>query len=164
MLYEFRIQLNRPPDEVFQFLCNKDKYKQEDGSPVLSLEKTTTGAVEVGTRYREVVQMDPLIKSQILSEIIKYDPYSVLQERWIGGGMKGILTYYFNQGSQGTELVQHVSIETNVLLRPLNAIISKMYSRAAQYRLEAIKMLLETGKSSDVQKIKWWHFSKRSKR
>ena len=164
MLHKFRIQINKPPVEVFQFLCNKDTYKQQNGSPVLLLEKTTPGPLEVGTCYREVIQMAPFIKSQMLSEITRYEPYSVLEEKWAGGGMKGILTYFFHQVGQGTELVQHVNIDTHWLLRPLNAIISKTYSKAAQYRLDVIKMILETGQSPDIQKIKWWHFSKKGKR
>jgi len=164
MLHEFRIQINKPPVEVFQFLCNKDTYKQQDGSPVLLLEKTTAGPLNVGTRYREVVQMAPFVKSQILSEITRYEPYSVLEEKWSGSGLKGILTYFFHQVDQGTELVQHVNIETHWLLRPFNTIISKTYSKAAQYRLGIIKTVLETGQSPDVQKIKWWHFSRKGKR
>jgi hypothetical protein len=108
--------------------------------------------------------MAPFIKSQILSEITRCDPYSVLEEKWAGNGMKGILTYFFHQIGQGTELVQHVSIETHWLLRPFDAIISKMYSKAAQYRLDGIKMTLETGQSPDIQRIKWWHFSRKGKR
>jgi len=164
MLHKLKIQIDKPPVEVFQFLCNKDTYKQQNDSPVLSLEKTTTGPLGVGTRYREVVQMAPFIKSQMLSEITRYEPYSVLEEKWAGGGMKGILTYFFHQIGQGTDLVQHVNIETHCLLRPFNAIISKMYSKAAQYRLEVLKMILETGQSPDIQKIKWWHFRKKGKR
>ena len=164
MLHKLRIQINKPPVEVFQFLCNKDTYKQQNGSPVLLLEKTTTGPLDVGTCYREVVQMAPFIKTQMLSEITRYEPYSVLEEKWAGGGMKGILTYFFDQVGQGTELVQHVSVETHWLLRPFNTIISKTYSKAAQYRLEVIKTILETGQSPDIQKIKWWHFSKKGKR
>ena len=164
MLHKLRIQINKPPVEVFQFLCNKDTYEQQNGSPVLLLEKTTTGPLDVGTCYREVVQMAPFIKTQMLSEITRYEPYSVLEEKWAGGGMKGILTYFFDQVGQGTELVQHVSVETHWLLRPFNTIISRTYSKAAQYRLEVIKTILETGQSPDIQKIKWWHFSRKGKR
>ena len=164
MLHKFRIQINKPSVEVFQLLCNKDTYKQQNGSPVLLLEKTTPGPLGVGTSYREVVQMAPFIKSQILSEITRYEPYSVLEEKWAGGGMKGILTYFFHQVGQETELVQHVSIETHWLLRPFDTMISKTYSKAAQYRLEAIRTILETGQSPDIRKIKWWYFSKKGNR
>ena len=164
MLHEFRIQINKPPVEVFQLLCNKDKYEQQNDSPVLSLERTTAGPLGVGTRYREVVQMAPFIKSQMLSEITRYEPHSVLEERWAGGGMRGVLTYFFHPVGQGMELVQHVSIEPHRLLRPFSAIIFKTYSRAARYRLEVIKMILETGQSPDIRKVKWWHFSKKGRR
>jgi uncharacterized protein YndB with AHSA1/START domain len=160
MLHEFRIRIDKPPADVFHFLCNKDSYQQHKGSPVLLLEKTTPGPIGTGTRYREIVQMAPLIKSEILSEITRFEPNSVLEERWVGGGMKGVLTYFFHPTGQGTELVQQVIIETNWLLRPLNAIISKEYARAARYRLDCIKAILETGQSPDIQKIKWWRFKR----
>lgn len=158
MLCEFRIRIDKPPGDVFYFLCNKDSHQQQKGSPVLLLEKTTPGPLGVGTRYREVVQMAPLIKSQILSEITRFKLASILEERWAGGGMQGVLTYFFHPVGQGTELVQQVTIETHWLLRPLNAVISKVYAKAAQYRLDCIKAVLETGQSPDIQKIKWWHF------
>jgi hypothetical protein len=108
--------------------------------------------------------MAPFIKTQMLSEITRYEPCSVLEEKWAGGGMKGILTYFFDQAGESTELVQHVSVETHWLLRPFNTIVSRLYSKAAQYRLEVIKTILETGWSPDIQKIKWWHFSRKAKR
>lgn len=162
MLHKFKIQINRPPADPFLFLCNKDSYKQEKGSPVLLLNKTTPGPIGVGTCYREVVQMAPFIKSQILSEVTRYEPYSVLEEKWAGGGLKGILTYFFHPVDNGTELEQHVILETHWLLKPFNSMISKTYAKAAQYRLEVLKAVLETGESPDIQKIKWWHFNKKS--
>jgi uncharacterized protein YndB with AHSA1/START domain len=164
MQHEFKIQINTPPADVFNLLCNKDSYRQENGSPVLLIEKTTDGPTGTGTCYREVVQMAPFVKSEILSAVTIYRPYSVLEERWNGGGMRGLLTYFFNQTGQGTELVQRVVIETDWLLKPFNALISKMYVKAAQYRLECIKAILETGRSPDIQKIKWWHFSLNNKK
>jgi hypothetical protein len=160
MLHKFRIRIEKPPADVFHFLCNKDSYEQERGSPVLLLEKTTPGPVGVGTRYREVVQMAPLIKSEILSEITRFEANSILEERWAGGGMKGILAYFFHPAGRGTELEQHVTIETHRLLRPFSAIISRQYAKAAQYRLDCIKTILETGQSPDIQKIKWWRFKR----
>lgn len=160
MRHEFRIRIDKPPADVFHFLCDKDSYRQQEESPVLLLEKTTPGAIGVGTRYCEVVQMAPFVKSEMLSEITGFEPDSVLEERWAGGGMKGVLAYSFRPAGQGTELVQHVVIETHWLLRPFDAVISRMYARAARYRLDCIKAILETGRSPDIQKIKWWHIKK----
>jgi len=160
MLHKFRIQINKPPNEVFTFLCNKDSYKQQNGSPVLLLEKTTPGAIRVGTCYREIVQMMPFIKREMLSKVTRYEPGSVLEEEWAGAGMKGVLTYYFHPNSGGTELIQNVKIETITLLKPFESMISRTYVRAAQYRLECVKTILETDNPPDIQKIKWWHFKK----
>jgi hypothetical protein len=160
MLHKFRVLIDIPPVDVFCFLRNKDTYKQEYNSPVLLLEKTTDGPVGVGTRYREVVQMAPFIKSEILSEITRYEQYSVLEETWAGGGMKGTLTYFFNTTRQGTELIQHVEIETHWLLKPFDPVIARTYVKAAQYRLDCIKAILETGRSPDIAKIKWWHLNR----
>lgn len=160
MLHKFRVLIDKPPSDVFCFLSNKHTYKQESNSPVLLLEKTTNGPVGVGTRYREVVQMAPFIKSEILSEITRLEPYSVLEEIWFGGGMKGTLTYFFNITGQGTELMQHVEIETHWLLKLFDPVIAKLYAKAAQYRLDCIKAILETGQSPDITKIKWWHLNR----
>lgn len=160
MLYKFRVHIDKPPVDVFWFLCNKDTHKQQHNSPVLLLEKITDGPVGVGTRYREVVQMAPFIKSEILSEISKYEQCSVLEETWAGGGMKGILTYFFNTAGQGTELIQQVEIETHWLLKLFDPVIANMYAKAAQYRLDCIKAILETGRSPDMAKIKWWNLNR----
>ena len=159
MLQEFRIRINKLPDEVFQFLCHKDSHVQEKGSPVLLLEKTTDGPIGIGTCYREVVQMAPFLQSQILSEVTRFEPDSVLEEKWSGGGMKGILTYFFHPVDQGTDLVQKVNIETKWFLKAFTSVISNMYAKAASYRLDCIKTILETGQSPDIQKIKWWKFN-----
>ena len=160
MLHKFSVFIDKPAADVFYFLCNKDTYKQERNSPVLLLEKTTEGPIGVGTRYREVVQMAPFVKSEILSEVTRYEEHSVLEEMWVGGGMKGTLTYFFNPAGEGTELVQHVEIETHRLMRPFDPVIAKMYARAARYRLDCIKVILETGRSPDIGKIKWWRLSR----
>ena len=157
MLIKFRIEINRAPSEVFNFLCDKDKYKQQSGSPVLLLKKTTPDPLGVGTCYREVVQMMPFVKGEILSKITRFEPGSVLEEEWVGGGMKGVLTYFFYPTKEGTELIQHVNLETLGLLKLFDAIISRTYAKAAQYRLDCLKAVLETGHCPDLQKLKWWH-------
>jgi hypothetical protein len=66
--FELSIPINRSPADVFVFLRDKDKYPQEEGSPVLVLEKTTPGPTGVGTCYREVVQMLPFYRGEILPQ------------------------------------------------------------------------------------------------
>ena len=81
MLVKLRIEINKPPSDTFNFLCDKDQFKQPSNSPVLLLEKTTTGPIGVGTRYREVVQMMPFVKRDFLSEVTRFEPFSVFKEK-----------------------------------------------------------------------------------
>ena len=124
--------------------------------PYCFIERTTPGPIGVGTRYREVVQMMPFVRRDMLSEITRYEPVSVLEEKWKGGSMEGILTYFFNPIPEGTEIIQHVNIRALGLLKPFDRILSKTYAKAAQYRLECLKELLETGRLPDLNKLKWW--------
>ena len=89
LYFELSIRIERPTADVFAFLRDKDLYPQEPGSPVLALEKTTAGPTAVGTRYREVVQMLPFVRGEILSEITCYEPPRRLQERFWGAANAG---------------------------------------------------------------------------
>ena len=160
MLVKLKISINKPPSEPFNFLSKKDEFKQPSSSPVLLLEKTTPGPLGVGTCYREVVQMMPFVKRDMLSEVTRFEPFSVLEEKWRGGSMEGTLTYFFNPIPEGTEIVQHVNIKALGLMKPFDRIISKTYAKAAQYRLECLKSLLETGELPDLNKLKWWRFKR----
>ena len=83
MYFDLSISIDRPPEEVFGFLRDKDKYPQEPGSPVLALDQTTPGSAGVGTRYREVVRMLPLVRREIHSVITDFEP-----SRHLGGTSK----------------------------------------------------------------------------
>lgn len=110
MNFEISIWIQRPPADVFAFLRDKDLYPQENGSPVLVLEKTTPGQPGVGTRYSEVVQMLPFYRGEILSEITRYEPNEFLEEDFSGAGMKGHLAYQFLPENEGTLLIQRETL------------------------------------------------------
>lgn len=80
MYLKLSITINRHQQDVFLFLRDKDKYKQKKDSLVLILEKTTEGPVCVGTKYREVVQMLPFCRGEIISVITRYEPPVYLEE------------------------------------------------------------------------------------
>ncbi len=95
MYFELSIAIRWPPCEVFAFLRDIDKYPQKPGSPVLVLEQTTPGPAGVGTRYREVVQMLPFVRGEILSTVTCFVPGESLEEDFEGAGMIGHLAYQF---------------------------------------------------------------------
>ena len=145
MYFELSITINRSPSDVFAFLRDKDKYPQEDGSPVLILEKITPGPPGVGARYREVVQMLPFIRGEIMSEISRFEPGEFLEEYFHGAGMDGHLAYQFLPEGDGTKLIQRETISWRGFLKVLEPMIRLALSRRLSERLEDIKKDLESG-------------------
>lgn len=143
MLFELSVFITRPPDEVFAFLRDKDTYAQKPGSKVLVLEKTTPGPPRVGTRYREVVQMLPFARGEMLSEVTRFEPPTHLEEDFEGAGMRGHLAYEFEPRNGGTLLTQRESLEALGLLRPLSPLIRWSLGRQLRKRLEGIKSELD---------------------
>jgi hypothetical protein len=145
MYFDLSINIKRPPLDVFAFLRDKDKYPQEPGSPVLALEKTTPGPAGVGTRYREVVQMLPFIRMEILSEVTRFERGERLEEMFDEAGMKGYLAYRFVPEDDGTKLIQQEILHMKGLLKIFSPVVKLTLSRQLWKRLEGIKEVLEDG-------------------
>lgn len=145
MYFDLSVIIDRSPQDVFAFLRDKDKYPQKPRSPVLALQQTTPGSPGVGTRYREVVQMLPFYRGEILSVITCFEPGARLEEDFAGAGMKGHLAYSFLPENDGTRLIQQEILEPQGLLRLLAFLIERSLSRQLRRRLEGIKQVLEAG-------------------
>jgi hypothetical protein len=145
MYFDMSITIRRSPEDVFGFLRDKDKYPQEPGSPVLVLEQTTPGPAGLGTRYREVVQMFPFVRGEILSVVTCFEPGERLEEDFEGAGMIGHLAYTFAPEDGGTRLTQRETVRMRGALRLFEPLIERMLSRQLWRRLEGIKAELESG-------------------
>lgn len=145
MYFELSITIKRSPSDVFAFLRDKDKYPHEENSPILSLEKTTPGPPGIGTHYREVVQMLPFFRGEILSEITRFEASKFLEEDFEGAGMEGHLAYQFLQEGNETRLIQRETIRCRGLLRILEPIVKRILSLRLRERLEDIKEVMEGG-------------------
>ena len=145
MDFDLSIIIERSPYIVFAFLRDKDTYPQEDNSPVLLLERTIAGPLGVGTRYREIVQMLPFYKGEILSEITHFESRHRLDEDWQGPCMKGCLTYLFLPENGGTKLIQRETVNLCGLLWLLSPLIKLTLGSALRRRLNGIKHVLESG-------------------
>ena len=143
MFFELSITIDRSPTDVFAFLRDIEQHPQEEGSKVLLLEKMTAGQTGVGTRYREVVQMLPFVKGEIISEITHFQPDERLEMDWHGGSMEGDLAYHFEPVGNGTNLIQRETLHPRGILRLLSPFIQITLSRALANRLQDIKEVLE---------------------
>ena len=135
----------QPPSDVFAFFRDVDQHAGQEGTVVPVYDKITPGTVGVGTRYREVVQILPLVRGEIISEIVQYEEGSCLGYRFCGLGMEGVLAYRFEAEEGGTHVVQKQSLRPRGILRLFSGVIGKMFSTMAGQRLEDIKSLLEQG-------------------
>ena len=145
MYFELTISIHRPPADVFAFLRDKDKYPQEEDSPVLLLEQTTPGLPCVGTCYREVVQMLPFYQGEILSKITRFEPDAYLEEDFRSTWMDGHLAYQFIPEQDGTKLIQRQTLHYQGLLKFCEPIIRVFLARRLWMRLVEIKTVLEGG-------------------
>jgi hypothetical protein len=128
---------------VFDFLANIQDVQQAEDSPVLELDLITTGPPRQGSRYREVVQMAPFLKGEILSEITAFEPPRVLEMTWRGPGMAGFDRYELEAIQDGTILNHKKCTSCIGFLRIMEPLMrSPLVSRLEQ-RLLAIKHLLE---------------------
>ena len=145
MEFRFTAIIERPREEVFAFFRDVDQHAGQKGTRVPVYDKTTTGPVGVGTRYREVVQVLPLVRGEMISEVTCYEEGKRLEYRFSGLGMEGELAYSFMPLEDGTRVVQEQSLHPRGVLRPFGWLIGKMFYAAASRRLQVIKSLVEQG-------------------
>jgi len=143
MEFRFTAIIKRACGEVYAFFRDIDQHAGQKGSRVPVYDKTTTGPVGVGTRYREVVQVLPLVRGEMLSEVTCYEEEKQLGYRFSGLGMEGELAYTFEPVEGGTRVVQAQSPHPRGMLRAFNWLIGRLFSAVAGQRLLGIKALLE---------------------
>jgi hypothetical protein len=143
IVWSSSIHIRKPPEIVFEFLANIQDVQQSDGSPVLALGLMTEGPPRLGSRYREVVQMMPFIKGEILSEITAFEFPRVLEMAWSGSGMSGTDRYELDAHQVGTTLNHTKCTSFPGILRVLEPIMRKPLIPRLERRLVDIKRILE---------------------
>jgi hypothetical protein len=144
MKFRRSIWIDRSPEEVFAFLRDKDSHAREPESPVELLQRTTPGAVRVGTRFLEIVRIMLFVRSRIESEITRVDPPWHLEERFSARRMCGYLAYHFVPEHGGTLLVQKETLRYRGCLALLEPVIQRMLLPRIEDRLRAIRDIVES--------------------
>ncbi len=129
--------------DVFGFFKDIEKHAGKEGTVVPVYDKLTSGQVREGTRYREVVQLAPFLRGEILSEVTCYQEGHRLGYQFSGLGLDGELNYLFYKVAEGTRVVQEQSLRPHGILRLFSFWIEAMFSKAVRKRLEGIRALLE---------------------
>lgn len=145
IVWSSSIDICRPPEVVFDFLANIQDVPQSDDSPVLALDLITEGPPRLGSRYREVVQMMPFIKGEIISEITAFEPPQVLEMAWRGPMMTGTDRYELATIQDGTTLSHMKCVSFPGVLRVIEPFMRIPLIPRLEERLVEIKHQLEVG-------------------
>ena len=137
------IEIRQSPEVIFEFLANIQDVEQPEDSPVLALELLTEGPPRLGSRYREVVQMMPLVRGEILSEITTFEFPHILEMTWQGAGMSGKDRYQLIPQKDVTILKHAKDTSFQGILRSLEPVLQIPLIPRLEMRLVEIKHILE---------------------
>lgn len=143
MEIKLSVEIAQSVEKVFEFLQEFENHHQESKSQVLLVEKLTSGPAGIGSRYRETVQMIPLVKSKFVTELSGYDPNEHLEFTWSGGGMEGMLEYRLEPDSDQTRVNFREHIYPKGLMRLAGPMIKASFRKKMEDRLEGIKRAIE---------------------
>ena len=144
MEIQLSIVIDRPVLEVFGFMSDMANHTVEEGTKVLLVEKTTHGAIGLGTRFREVVQMLPLLRVEMINEITRFEPDESIEIAWNGGGMEGLLAFDFESKNGSTMLTMSETIHPKGIMNWIKPILQQNFHRMWTDRLNEIKRKLES--------------------
>ncbi len=141
--FDFMVDIKRPVADVFAFFRDIERHAGQPGTVVPVYDKITPGPAGIGTRYREVVQIAPLIRGEIITVVTGYEENRRLVYLFSGMGMDGELTYSFESTRLGTRVTQKQVLRPGGFLRLLAPLIQITFYRMAGRRLNEIRDLLE---------------------
>jgi hypothetical protein len=143
IVWSSSIDIRRSPEVVFEFLANIQEVQRADDSPVLALDLITEGPPRLGSKYREVVRMMPLLKGEIISEITAFDVPHILELTWKGPGMSGTDRYVLDSSQYGTTL-KHTKCTSFIgILRIMEPVMRIPLIPRLEQRLVGLKHIIE---------------------
>jgi len=154
MEFELATVIDRPLIEVFAFLADMRNHPQEEGTKVLLVEKTTSGPIGAGTRFRETVEMLPRVRVEMFSEVTAYEPYERIAFTWRGGGMEGALELSLAAQNGGTHLTLRETIRPQGLMRLGEPLIRRAFDNTLLKRLEGLKRVLEIDREAQLLNLR----------
>jgi len=148
--FEFKIVINRPVEDVYNFLWTLDERDFSNNKLVPVYENITEGPRKIGSVMREVIKTR-YFTIEVLSEITEYVPNRSLGYGFQGAGIAGTLRYILEPVEDSTKLNQLVNISFRGLRKILNPLLTLTYARKAEWRLREIKGILEADSPTQVK-------------
>lgn len=141
--FDLAIEIRRAPEDVYTFLIDKEQHPRPPGSPVLRLDRLTSGPVRVGTRWIEVIRVGPGMSLTVRSQADQVEPGVALGERFTSTWFTGRLSYTLEPVPVGTRLRQQETLRPRGPLALLDGPIDAALRPRLLSRLVDIRDLLE---------------------
>jgi carbon monoxide dehydrogenase subunit G len=143
--YEISIFINRPQQEVFDFLSNPANDLQWRSS-VESAEWTSEGPPGVGSTQRSVATFLGR-KLDATGEVTIWDPPHQIGLIVVSGPIPWESTMTLEPNENGTQLTVHGQGEIGGLFKIAEGLVGKQAKKAADTEFDALKLLLEAGQA-----------------
>jgi uncharacterized membrane protein len=140
--FERNIFINRPPQEVFDFMSdptNDPKWRDS----AISAEWTSEGPPGVGSTVRSV---DKILGREMesTSEITAWDRPHRWGQKSVGGPMPYEMTVKFEAKEQGTQLTLNGNVEPSGFFKIAEGLVRKQLEKQFDTDLNGLKRVLET--------------------
>jgi uncharacterized protein YndB with AHSA1/START domain len=137
---EFTTYLNRPVDQVYDFVINAENLILWQSGLVKS-ELLTRGPLRVGTRVRQVRMMGPK-KSEVKAEITALEPNKRFTTKTITNP-KATVDDLFEPQDGGTLLTYRFELHTSGLMHMFESQVKDIIQTDTNADLEKLKQILE---------------------
>jgi uncharacterized membrane protein len=138
---ETSVVINRPVDEVFEFVANIENLPQWAG-PVLEAKQTSEGPVGVGTTQTQVAQLLGR-RVETSQEVTEYEPNKKLSTKSTSGPIPIEVHYTFEPVAEDTRVKMEGNVDAGGFFKLAEPIVARMLKRQTEADSSTLKELLE---------------------
>ncbi len=146
--FEMGVFINRPQQEVFDFISNPANDAQWQSS-IEASEWTSQGPPRVGSTRRFVIRF---LGREIDStnEVTSWDPPSQFGLKSLSGPIPFEFTIKLNSQENGTQLTENFQAEVGGFFKLAEGLVGKQMAKEFDTDFDALKHLLEPGQALSV--------------
>jgi uncharacterized protein YndB with AHSA1/START domain len=141
---EEKVEIRRPPDEVFRFLddeANAPRWNER----CVELKRVSPGEKAVGTKLCYVYK-EPGRQGEMDGEVVAYDKGRKLAMRFTDPTMAVHVAFELTPSAQGTEVLHSVGVEPRSFVTKLLApLIRRGVKKQTAMEAQSLKRTLEAG-------------------
>jgi uncharacterized membrane protein len=138
---ENSVVINRPVDEVFEFVSNIENLPQWAG-PVLEAKQTSDGPIGVGTTQTQVAQFLGR-RIETSHEVTEYEPNKKLSTKTTSGPLPMEVHYILEPAEEGTRVSLVGNVDAGGFFKLAEPIVGRMLNRQTASDAANLKDLLE---------------------